>query len=324
MRRYRSIISTVGALVAVSALTLTTPAASRAPVPVNPTLPGCPDAEGFTTGESLDDIRPVYVGVWIRCSSVSVLPDLLESEVGVELAADGTWHRIFHGADGTLLRGQGIDHEGTWVLQAPMPGEAITTEHLQLDLHGLYGFHQVTMSTLTTTPEVLVLDDGMGKRAGGYERWTGDPPAASAPASQPFPGCPAASGSRSFTSTVEARTTLAGTWIRCSSTSAFPSGWNTGEVGLELTVDGRWYIRVLDDGGMPTSSTSPVQSGTYTVILQGTAVLVSFTATDQSMVPTFVTYLAQPTFLYVVGYPNLPAGYVPWDGNPLPIVPPTR
>ncbi len=58
------------------------------------------------------EFRALVTRVWMQCTDVSAFGT--NDEVGFELLGDSTVYKLYASEDGTVTRGEGPDHRGTW------------------------------------------------------------------------------------------------------------------------------------------------------------------------------------------------------------------
>ncbi len=214
---------------------------------------------------SIEHVEELVTGVWIRCAGVSFL-GMEAGEVGIEIASDGRWFLLYEAADGSLIRTEGVDHEGMWSVQG-YPG------NYEFDVgvlgRGGEGSHPVFFASPSRSMRLLTMIGDAD-----YQIWPGDPPVTGAP-----PGrgsdCGVITDQVTPTSAEQAVGLLVGSWTLC---GGFPPGepatWTSmlgprieGEVGLEMTADGGYYRLVRQPGGAVARAQGTGMEGRWTAWL---------------------------------------------------------
>ena len=219
---------------------------------------------------SLDHATELVTGVWIRCagdseSALNVPGDPLvlnDDDVGIEIAADGRFHRLYRDGLGHLIRAQGLDQEGTWqeIGDPVVPGldgyqgEFILNTRVFGSL--FYG-GGLTFFFASPTPAMRLI--GMGTT--DYIRWDGDPPIAGLPPG-PDPPCGRFADVITPSSVEQANELLIGTWTLCGDTSMLGLRVD-GEVGLEITGDGRFHLLLRQADGTVGRASGAGLEGTW-------------------------------------------------------------
>jgi hypothetical protein len=201
-------------------------------------------------------VQQLLVGSWHACGGSVFGTD----EAGLAFNADGSWFKLDVAADGSLQERSGSGELGTWTTIDTTvvngPGS------YQINLESDTGDVVHSMPVFATEPAKMRLDD-VGARRTDYARLTPyasvpEPwhPATSDPLDLPdrtrFEELRADCDSlASDLDPAQASERLAdnvlGVWVACGSGSVF----DTDEVGLELSDDGRFYkLYVAEHGGL--------------------------------------------------------------------------
>lgn len=198
----------------------------------------CSTPADQVTLTSVDQVAGLIAGTWIRCDGPPLFGDGSPGEVGVDVVG-GRFYRLYSADDGSLIRAEGVDQEGTLAIldTTSMNGPGSYQSNWKLLGQGTAIF----TPSFFRTPSVMGLTGMSG--ASHYERWTGAAPTTGAP-----PGTiPSACGNRvtpiELTSVAQVQDLLVGTWTHCAGGSAI--GNAEGEAGLEFTSDGR-FRRLAD------------------------------------------------------------------------------
>ena len=145
-----------------------------------PPVPGVPDGVGDgpcglptdpINQTSVGQVEQLLVGTWLRCSATSAIGPPLVGEVGLEIASDGRFFRVYEGPDGSLIRAEGWDEEGTWAVIDTTSMNGPGWYQLNLSVLGRGTFSN--FPTFMQQPSHLRL---AGYEAADYQRWTGAPP----------------------------------------------------------------------------------------------------------------------------------------------------
>ena len=112
--------------------------------------------------DSVDHMLDLTVGAWLLCTPKSVFGS--DDEIGIEIAADERWFKLFPDGAGGTRRGSGGDGEGTWfTLFTGDPGH-----NPQLHLEKTGGAMVITQPHFTDAPRrVRLLTSGF---VGDYVR----------------------------------------------------------------------------------------------------------------------------------------------------------
>jgi hypothetical protein len=208
---------------------------------------------------SVEQVAGLLVGTWIRCDGAPMFGDGSAGEVGVDVVGD-RFYRLYRAADGSLIRAEGVDQEGTLTIldttSTNGPGSYQTNWKL------LGQGTAIFRPSFFQSPPVMGLAGMTG--TAHYERWTGAAPTPGVP-----PGTvPSACGNRitpiELTSVAQVQDLLVGSWTHCAGVSAIGSA--EGEAGLEFTSDGRFRRLVRSSDGTVTPGSGDGQEGTWTVI----------------------------------------------------------
>lgn len=87
-----------------------------------PPTPGAPPGAGTGPCDTLRDpvaltsesqVRGLLTGSWIRCTGDAPFASGDTADVGFQFTDDGHFSRLYRAADGTLVRADGVDQEGT-------------------------------------------------------------------------------------------------------------------------------------------------------------------------------------------------------------------
>lgn len=130
---------------------------------------------------SVAQVEQLLVNTWVRCGDDSALGPVLPGEVGLEMAADGRFYRLYDDGQGGLIRASGDGQEGTWTILD-------TT-----DANGP-GWYQLNLAQRqgTAVGHVVVLQQPthfrfLGYSFADYQLWTGPAPVPGDPPSAPTP-----------------------------------------------------------------------------------------------------------------------------------------
>jgi hypothetical protein len=113
------------------------PAASFAPLSVQAAEVRCGQPHGLAVATSAQtDAKALLVGSWFLCSPSSTGAAGTLFWPGISLEPDGQWYRLVSDGSGGLVRGAGVQNQGTWAVQCqgqapfpagdPCPGAKIT------------------------------------------------------------------------------------------------------------------------------------------------------------------------------------------------------
>ncbi len=171
----------------------------------DPPVPGSvPGADDGPCGQPRDplvltsvaDVEQHLVGTWVRCGETSGFGTPLEGQVGLEFTEDRRFYRVYRGADGNPVRGEGDGQEGTWeVIDVTSTGEPGAFQ-LNLMLGGRMSMNHVV---LLQDPIHLRL---VSEVSSDYQLWDGaplpvptappepEPPEVAPPDTQPPPAPP--------------------------------------------------------------------------------------------------------------------------------------
>lgn len=252
----RAIVITAWALLAVAPGVTTTGVFADGGSAVAQRQVACTEPVGPVTLASLEQVRALVVGTWIRCEGSPLFSQFADGEVGVEVDADGRFYRLFEAADGTLLRADGLDLEGTW---AGIDTTAMNGPGSYQMNWKVMGLTMITTPTFFESPPSLRLGHATGFAR--YERWTGAAPVSGLPPGADRCGHP--TGPITPASEEQFRDLLIGSWTLCGDTSAL--GDPTGEVGLEITADGHLHRLARTADGTIIRGVGPGQEFTWTV-----------------------------------------------------------
>ena len=245
---------------------------------------------------SVEQVRSLLVGTWTRCAGPA-LQGALVDDVGIEVAADGQFYRVYELPDGSLARATGPDQEGAWGVTDATAWNGVGSYQLDWTLSG--GMSTGGMVTFFESPPTLRFD--VGDYVAYFHRWTGDPPQQDQPPIT-VGDCPAL-GSETGDESV-----LVGTWIRCSGPSF--AGDLVDDVGIEVTSDGHFYrVFELPDGSL-ARATGADQEGTWQFI--GGQLNWSLLGSGTAM--THPKFYTEPTMMYLENFPIEAMYFVRWDG----------
>lgn len=249
-----------------------------------------------------DELRTALVGVWLRCDGPPVL-GLEESEVGIELTAEGTAHRIYRDGAGGLVRAYGAGHSGSWTI--------VDDAQLDIDVDGSGTF--IAQAMLFDQPQRALRLLGMTGPI-DLRRWDGPPPL-----DRPVPidvACGGLADRITPTSAAEASELFVGVWIPCAG-AAGPDG----QVAIEIAADGRWYRIYRGDGGELIRTDGYLQEGTWRVSGDdGTGRygfgFTALTGGSFGVAPEFYAS-PSPAMWLDLGVVMFPSGaYLRWEGAP--------
>lgn len=216
-----------------------------APVPGIPAGVGtgpCGLPTGFVTPASPDAAQELLTGTWILCSGDPGFATVDDHEVGLQFTADGHWYRVYRADDGTLIRAEGLDQDGTYVVAY------VSDINTQVDLQMHDGGTYILGAVFLESPRFMRL--GRERPSpGDYLLWTGpEPVAGEPPGSEGWP-CGAPGVPVVLSSLEQTEDLLVGVWLRCQGASSI-LGPTAGapEIGLQFTADGSWYY-VFDGPG---------------------------------------------------------------------------
>lgn len=253
---HRAIVIGAWALLAVAPGVTTADVFANGGSAVADRLVACTEPAGPVTLASLEQVRTLVVGTWIRCEGSPLFSQFGDAEVGVEVDADGRFYRLFEAADGTLLRADGLDLEGTWAVIDTTAMNGPGSYQMNWKVMGLT---KLTTPTFFESPPSLRL--GQATDFARYERWTGAAPVSGLPPGADRCGHP--TGPISPASEEQFRDLLIGSWTLCGDASAL--GDPTGEVGLEITADGHLYRLVRNADGTIIRGVGSGQEFSWTV-----------------------------------------------------------
>jgi hypothetical protein len=271
------------------ALAGTTPPAAAA---------ACADPTGLITPGSVDEARALMTGTWLLCNGQPLFGTPEQGEVGVELAADGHFYRIYQKPDGSLVRAETAGQTGRWGVRQDSP----PAFRLVLEPTSSNSFTFGTVS-LFTTPLVLRIQQDMAGPSTDLLRWTGPDPVPGVPVAEPGP-CGYPTGELEPGTVAEASGLLVGTWIACDGVPLLGDVTSRYEVGVQFTPDGRLHRVYRDDTGTLIRGEGLGLQGTWTLAAVPSMMLVTthFQLNFEVGAGTFLTsvgFVASPPFLRV-------------------------
>lgn len=215
-----------------------------APVPGIPVGVGtgpCGLPTGFVTPASLGEAQELLIGTWISCSGVPGFGAVDDDSVGLQFTADGHWHRVYRAADGTLIRAEGLDQDGTYVVAL------VTSTNVQVDVQTHDDRTYVLGPVFLESPPFMRL--GWELPPSDYLLWTGPEPVPGEPPGSDGWPCGNPGVPVGLSSVEQVEDLLVGVWLRCQGPPSI-LGPTAGvpEIGLQFTADGRWYY-VFDGPG---------------------------------------------------------------------------
>lgn len=187
---------------------------------------------------SVAQVERLLVNIWVRCGDVSALGPVRLGEVGLEMTADGRFHRLYDDGEGGLIRASGGDEEGTWAI--------IDTT----DMNGPGSYQlNLTPGQGTWMGHVLFFAQPthfryLGFDPADYQLWTGPTPIPGDP--RPAPSPPASTGASTTPATP--------------SVDELPATGSTGAVraaGLALLVSGIVLVWIGRDRRSRTARRDP-------------------------------------------------------------------
>lgn len=278
-------------------------AAGRFEVPRPGAAASCEDPLDPVELTSVEQVRSLLVGTWIRCAGPAFSGALVD-DVGLEVTADGRFYRVFELADDSLARATGPGQEGDW--------EVIDTT----DMNGP-GSYQVnwTLSSgglITSFPAFFdsppTLRTESGATPAYYQRWTGAPPDQGQPPAT-VGDCPVL-GAEIEPDSIESA--IVGTWIRCAGAPPF-LGATVDDIGIEVTADGRFHrLFRLPDGAL-ARATGDRQEGTWEVVDRQ----IDWNMLGSGTEIAHPTFYAEPTMLRLVeAVLGETAYFERWTGDP--------
>lgn len=283
----------------------------------------CADVGGPVEPTSPEQVEELLVGTWILCDGAPLLGDAMVGEVGLQLTADGHFHRVFATPDGGLLRTEGMDQEGEWWARSAerTPPDA---DVYVVELDALAGRFRWGIVDQLTPSSVTFLG---GAR---YGAWTGPEPTPGIPDAFADQPCGVPTDPVVTTSTAETAELLVGTWIRCDGSSPL-YGSPGGDVGLELLADGRFHLVFEDPDGRLVTGDGTGREGTWTVTDEPNPEALELTLLGYATAPRSIHLFATPDFLRLqrqvstfydhvrwTGAPPVPAGGAPSTTAPVP------
>jgi hypothetical protein len=327
--RIRVCISAVVAAFALTSLAALTGAEVKAGAAtvVEQTPDGCTNPSDQVPLTSVEQVAALLVGTWIRCDGPPLFGDGSDGDIGLDVVGDHFW-RLSRGTDGTLIRPEGFDQEGTLTIldNSGFNGPGSYQTNWKLIGRGT----AIASPSFFQSPAVMGLAGMTG--LAHYARWTGAAPVPGLPPGTVRGACGGATTPITLTSVIQVQDLLVGPWTRCGLGSAI--GVADGEAGLEFAADGRFrrLVRLADGTVVPGSDG---QEGTW--IVRDTTTMngpgsyqVDLAVDGQGTFVTMPAFLGSPVSVRFVGS-QVQADYVrgqPADSAPtapqLPIgLPPT-
>jgi hypothetical protein len=275
-------------------------AEARSPVVQRRAQITCSEPGDPVSLSSVDQVARLAVGTWIRCEGPPVFGQVAVGDVGMEVDVDGHFYRVFDAGDGTLLRADGLDQEGTW--------ELIDTSGVngpgsyQMNWKALGSGTVITSVRMFESPPSLGLNESRGSAR--YERWTGSAPVPGLPPGVGEGRCGHPTGVVTPSSVDQTRDLLVGVWTRCGEQSVVVNP--AGEVGLEITADGHFYELARSADGTTTRLVGDGQTGVWTIIdttaMNGPgSYQLDLQIAGQGMRTGQPVFLASPPFVRFVG-----------------------
>lgn len=293
-----------------------------------PPTPGAPPGTGTGPCDTLKDpvaltsesqVQGLLGGSWIRCSGDAPFASGDTADVGFQFTDDGHFYRLHRAADGTLIRAEGADQEGSTRLLPMGPGA------YQLNLTTQGGAAASFQPVFFRQPQALRLNGGMPGTSGDYVPWTGPPPTPGlAPGSGTGP-CDTLRSPTAAASTSQVTELLQGRWVRCRGTTLFGADTTT-DLGLEF-VDGHVYRLYQGPDGTLIRGEGANQEGAISISDNSTAdepglyqLNVEILGTGTTMFRPF--FFNEPRALRLSGMSGS-SDYLAWtDPSPSPDEPP--
>ncbi len=268
---------------------------------------------------SVQQVSDLAVGTWIRCEGPPQFGDVGGGEVGVQVDANGRFHRLFDGGGGTLIRADGLDQEGEWTVIDTTGINGPGSYQINWSLLG--SGTVITSPTFFDAPSSLRLDETAG--VARYEPWTGPAPVPGLPPGVGTGECGQPADPVTLSTVAQVQDLLVGAWALCGDRSVL--GDTADEVGLEFSADGRFRRLVLDAAGNRIRAVGDGNEGTWDLI-DSTAIngpgsfQLDLRIMGRGTVPTFPLFLETPPFVRFVGDGLTGADYL--RAEPLPEPPP--
>lgn len=151
--------------------------------PDTPNEGPCDPPTGAIEPESIAEAEELLAGAWVRCGPNSAIGPVRPGEIGIEIASDGRFFRLYDDRRGGLIRASGGTEEGTWELIEGPTGEWPPAGYqLDLTVVGTHIGHAVFLEQPRHFRFVA-----SGAEPSDYQAWTGAPPI---PGSPPVPTLP--------------------------------------------------------------------------------------------------------------------------------------
>jgi len=282
-------------------------AAAEPRTPVEQTSNACSTPTDPVALTSVDQVAGLVAGTWIRCDGPPLIGDGSDGEVGVDVVG-GRFHRLYRAADGSLIRAEGLDQEGTLTIldSTAMNGPGSYQTNWRLVGRGTFIF----TPTFFQSPSVMGLAGMTG--SSHYERWAGPAPTPGLAPGTNAVACGNPTTPIALTSVTQVQDLLVGPWNRCGGGSAI--GNPDGEAGLEFTSDGSFRRLVRSADGTVVPGSGIEDHGTWTVIdttgMNGQgSYQVNLTVDGSGTYITLPVFLASPMSVRFVGT-QMQADYV--------------
>lgn len=257
-RRVAATVATLGLVGMLPTVGSDSTAAAQQQVHPEQTSSACSTPTDQVALTSVDQVAGLIAGTWIRCDGPPMFGDGSQGEVGVDVVG-GRFYRLYRADDGSLIRAEGVDQEGTLAIldTTSMNGPGSYQTNWKLLGQGTVIF----TPSFFQTPSVMGLAGMTG--ASHYERWTGAAPTPGRPPGTNPGACGNATTPIALISVTQVQDLLVGPWTRCGSGSAI--GNPAGEAGLVFAADGtfRRLVRAADGTVVPASGVG--QEGTWVV-----------------------------------------------------------
>jgi hypothetical protein len=177
----------------------------------------------------MDDLAAAMIHRWILCGRESAFA-VDGGDIGIDIAQDKHWYKLYLGENGSTIRGAGFDEEGTW--------EALDLgDHFQVNFQIFGSGTVITAPVFAAMPQAMRLDN-FGVFRGNYVL---DPTIPEGSVRCPPQQDPSRSGACTppgDNAIVSECPQLTGKWARCG--GSMPGGPT--HDGVELDADGSFYF----------------------------------------------------------------------------------
>lgn len=256
----------------------------------------------------------LLTGVWVRCNGNSIFAAGAATDaidVGIEFVG-GRFNRLYEAADGSLIRAEGADQEGTTAVidTSAMNGPGF----YQLNLEILGDGMLIVQPGFFGQPEALRLrQDG---QVSDYVPFTGPPPTPGDPPGTGTGPCDTLKGPVALTSTSQVDDLLVGSWVRCDGDSLFAAGTAV-DVGIEF-ADGRFYrLYRAADGSLVRAGGADQEGTTRVLSMSAGAYQLNLEIAGDGTTSAQPLFFSQPDALRLNGgMPGTSGDYVRWSGGP--------